>query len=157
MQKEGLWWSILRRHLRENWKDQATKLGRKEKEEGQWGGEHSLALSKLLRGGGGGREAERKGRKVSSYHQLGTCASCYYNGYLVGLWGGFIFSYTCFSKFSSLKCICLDVKSNIYVFPNNNLLYAMNRESVIFCCRWGLRKITSGMKGVCYFVGDTLT
>lgn len=45
----------------------------------------------------------------------------------------------------------------ICVFPNNNLLYAMNGESIIFGCRWGLRKITSGLKGVCYFVGDTLT
>lgn len=33
----------------------------------------------------------------------------------------------------------------------------MNGESIIFGCRWGLRKITSGLKGVCYFVGDTLT
>lgn len=77
--------------------------------------------TKLKRPGnqiGGGERGEREdgsvgtGKEGEQLPSLGICI-CYHNAYLVGLEGDFIFSYSCFSKFSkfsSLACIFLDDK-----------------------------------------------
>lgn len=62
MQKERLWWSILGSNLRENWKDQTTKvvMGREGKGRDNVGGKYGLAFSSFSQGGHGGRQERKK-------------------------------------------------------------------------------------------------